>query len=980
MKSGKPSRQLVTRREALAAGGAVAIGLSLPKLVTAQQGKSTGPDPGGIVSSSKRCESSISAADLRCEYLRDPLGIDVSCPRLGWTVCSPEPGQEQTVYQILVASSEEALAKRPNLWDSGQVRSSQSAHVPYAGKPLGSSRRAYWRVRLWDRQGKPGKLSEAARWEMGLLDPSDWEADWIAGLEPSPLLRKAFVVSRPVAGARLYICGQGVYETRINGAPVSDQVLGPQLSFFPVRMLYDTFDVTSLLRQQRNVLAVQLVPGWYGSDRRDRDSRLIRRPDGPSHALIAQLAIRYSDGTEEQVVTDASWKGAPSHFEPVKSHWIHCFQGSGERRDAEREPFGWDGPDFDDQAWAPAQPIQAPTKHLSANMIEPNRVVETVLPVAVSDVRGPLDRAGFAAMAERAGARNWSLETMTNPTFAQHWQPQFTRSYEGHGNAPVAGTEVDFGKHVSGWVRMEVTGSAGDTVTLFGLDQHRLNGRGKESVGQRFMHRAFRYVPIHFSGRNGRPRIENIRALAIQNDIRRIGRFECSNAVLNRIHDAAARTWAVHLLSGMPRDSWRERFGTALIENCEASFYWCDVGAFYTKWMTDHRDIQRPDGYPAMSGAPIAYDYWAPNWAKNAIVLVPWLMYLHYADRRVVETNYPAMRRWLALCMPKSDQGRTWQPPEDHGEAEAGYGDHGRPTARWYDPHTGDLIETLHTIHCFRMAEQMAELLNRPDDVRQYAQVRERLTAKVNRDEFLNRDDSLYGGGDQGCQALAVHQNVAPPELRDAAARNLIRNVTQTHANHLDTGFVGTWYLLKTLIMLERPDVAIRVLTNETPPSFACLLRHPDSPEELTLLPEFHGKGMIPHPGWCSVGVWFYQSLAGITPDWEQPGFRRFVVRPQVTRELDWVKAEHDAIVGTIRVEWTWQDRQIELTVGVPANSHAHIHVPAETLDAVDAPSLARSVGMSGRCAVFEAGGGTHVFRSVPGNAPDRRGDRPLAQ
>lgn len=164
---------------------------------------------------------------------------------------------------------------------------------------------------------------------------------------------------------------------------------------------------------------------------------------------------------------------------------------------------------------------------------------------------------------------------------------------------------------------------------------------------------------------------------------------------------------------------------------------------------------------------------------------------------------------------------------------------------------------------------------------------------------------------------------------------------------------------------------AIRVLTNETPPSFARLLRHPDSPEELTFLPEFHGSGMIPHPGWCSVGVWFYESLAGLTPDWDQPGFRQFVVRPQVTRELDWVKAEHDAIVGTIRVEWAWRGRQIELTVHVPANSHAHIHVPAKAPDAVDAPAPARFVEMAGGCAVFEAAGGTHVFRSVPAEALD---------
>lgn len=907
---------------------------------------------------------SVSATGLRCEYLSDPLGIDVLRPRLGWRVVGTEAGEEQTAYRILAASSAGALAEGADLWDSGRVESDRSAHLVYGGKPPGSGERVYWCVRLWDRRGRPGSLSATAWWEAGLLDPSDWQASWIAGPEPAPLLRKTFTVARPVASARLYLCGQGACEARVNGLAAGDRVLGPQLSFFPARMLYDTFDVTAHLQPGRNALAVQLVPGWYGGERNKEEFRLMPEPEGTRHALIARLEIRYADGGREAVVSDATWKAASGGFEPVATHWVHCFQGSGERHDAGRDPAGWDGPAFDDRSWPDAQVIAAPTRQLSANMIEPNRVVETVRPVSVSDVRESPDRDSFAAMAEAAGAKNWSLETMTNPTFARHWQPHFTRCYEGHDGQAVAAMEVDFGKHISGWVRADVTGEAGDTVTMFGLDQHRLGGRGTESAGQRFAHRAFRYVPIHFSGAKGRPQIGNIRALDIRNDVRRTGRFECSHPVLNRIHDAAARTWAALLLGGMPHDSWRERFGTALIENFESSFYWCDMGAFYTKWLTDHRDMQRADGYPFMSGAPIAYDYWSPATSKNSTVLVPWLMYLHYGDRDAVEKNYPAMRRWLAWCEPKSDEGRTWQPPADHGEAEAGYGDHGRPTERWYDPHTGDLFETLHTIHCFRLAGQMASLLGRTDDARHYGDVRRRLVAKVNRAEFFA--DALYGGGDQGCQAIAVHENTAPEERREAVARHLIRDVTQQHGNHLNTGFIGTWYLLKALTMLDQPDTAVRLVANETPPSFACMLRHPDSPEELTFLPEFHGRGMIPHPGWCSVGVWFYEALAGLAPAWEQPGFRHFAIRPQVTRELDWVKAEHDSIAGTIGVAWAWHGREIELAVEVPSGSRAQIHVPAGSPDAVKAPASARLAGMDGRRAVFEAAGGRHVFRSVP--------------
>jgi len=909
--------------------------------------------------------TSLVPVRLRCEYLVDPLGIDTRLPRLSWALESDRPGQRQTAYRILVASTEAQLAaEKADLWDSGKVESGETAHVPYAGKPLTSGQRCHWKVQIWDQSGQPSVFSQPAWWEMGLLDDSDWKGRWIAGPEPCPYFRKVFTASRSVRRVRLYICGQGVYEARFNGQAVSDQVLGPQLSYYPKRMLYDTFDVASLTKQGDNVVAAWLAPGWFGGD---RTRQVIQKPDGPGHALIAQLVVTYADGTEDVIGTDRGWKTELSPLEPVKSHWVHCYQGSGERFDAEKAPLGWDTPQFDDTAWADAREINAPTKRLSARMIEPNRIVETVRPVAVSDIRESLDHDAFAAMAEAAGARNWSLETMTNPTFARHWKPAFTRSYNEHGNSPVAGFEVDFGKHVSGWVRMDVAGHPGDTVTMFGLDQHHLSGRPGEEVGQRFMHRAFRYVPIHFSGKEQRPQIENIRALAVQNDVRRTGRFECSNPTLNKIHDVAARTWAVHMLSGMPRDSWRERLGTALIENSEASFYWCDMGAFYTKWMTDHRDVQRADGYLAMSGGPIAYDYWSPNWGKNAIVFVPWLMYLHYGDRQILEVNYPAIERWLTLCIPEDDTGRTWQPPADHGYAEAGYGDHARPTARWYDPHTGDLFETLHTIDCFRTAERVARVLGKTADAQRYRDVQARLVAKCNRPEFLDRDTGLYGGGDQACHAMASYLDIVPDSLRDKVNAHLLNDILETRQGHLNTGFLGTYYLLKTLIMLNRPDVAMTIITNETPPSWLSMLRHPQATEDLTILPEFFTGGMIPHPGWCSMGFWCYQGLGGITPDPEHPGFARVIIRPQIVPDLSWVKAEYDTIRGTIASHWTLEEGHFQLTVTIPPNTTALVYVPAADPTRVKSPggSLVKFSRMEGAYALFETASGRHRFESA---------------
>jgi alpha-L-rhamnosidase len=179
---------------------------------------------------------------------------------------------------------------------------------------------------------------------------------------------------------------------------------------------------------------------------------------------------------------------------------------------------------------------------------------------------------------------------------------------------------------------------------------------------------------------------------------------------------------------------------------------------------------------------------------------------------------------------------------------------------------------------------------------------------------------------------------------------------------HQNTGFLGTWYLLKALIALNRPDVAATLLSNETPPSLATMLRHPDSPEELTMLPEFFTGGMIPHPGWCSVGFWFYQSLGGIHADWDRPGFRRVLVKPQVAAGMEWAKVEHDSIAGTVHVEWARKDGRVDLKIAIPPNTSAHVHIPTPDRREVKAPEEAAFLKTDGECAVFEVAGGAWSF------------------
>ncbi|MGB9625060.1 MAG: alpha-L-rhamnosidase N-terminal domain-containing protein, partial [Phycisphaerae bacterium] len=328
---------------------------------------------------------------LRCEYAVNPLGIDEARPQLSWAVESRHRGQVQTAYQILVAMTQDALqADRGDLWDSGKVSSSQTVGVPYAGKRLQSGMRVHWKVRVWDKDGNASDWSPPAWWEMGLLEPGDWQGSWItrpvggvsdpdlrgSGSEspptdpyaehPAPMFRKEFVAPREIRQARLYISGLGYYELHINGERVGDHVLDPAWTSYAKRVFYSTYDVTALLRKGPNALGVILGNGWYNplplrmwGKLNLRDALTVGEP-----RLILQLNIEYVDGTRQSVCSDGSWRAGDS---PILKNSVYL----GEVYDARREQQGWDSPGFDDARWRPAAVAREPLGALRAQAVEP---------------------------------------------------------------------------------------------------------------------------------------------------------------------------------------------------------------------------------------------------------------------------------------------------------------------------------------------------------------------------------------------------------------------------------------------------------------------------------------------------------------------------------------------------------------------------------------------------------------------------------
>ena len=302
---------------------------------------------------------------LRCEYAVNPLGVDVSAPRLFWIVESKERGQKQTAYQILVASSSEKLAKdRGDLWDSGKVASDETIQIPYAGEPLKSSQQVFWKVRVWDADGKVSAWSQPATWTMGLLNPDDpslpgsdapgWQAKWIAAPTNSEslLLRRDFAVKPRLKRALVNVCGLGQYEMSLNGQRVGDDFLSPGWTNYRKTCLYDTRDITLLLREGKNAIGLFLGNGMYNVERVTNRFTKFKGSFGPLKA-IAQIRLEYADGSVETIGTDDQWRAAPG---PITFGSIY----GGEDFDARLVQRGWNEPNFNDSKWQTAEVVDGP--------------------------------------------------------------------------------------------------------------------------------------------------------------------------------------------------------------------------------------------------------------------------------------------------------------------------------------------------------------------------------------------------------------------------------------------------------------------------------------------------------------------------------------------------------------------------------------------------------------------------------------------
>ncbi len=864
----------------------------------------------------------------KCDYAVNPLGVDSAQPRLSWQVASSENGQRQTAWQILVASSREALAAdRGDLWDSGKVAGDQTTLVPYAGRLLASSQQVFWKVRSWDRDGQPTAWSEPATWTMGLLAPSDqpapsgsgpagWQAKWLTSAErvENLLLRREFTVKDGLRRALAHVTGLGQYELFLNGGKAGTDVLSPGWTDYKDTVLYDTRDVTALLRPGVNAAGLSLGNGMLHVVRIPGRFAKFIGSFGLQRAIM-QLRLEYADGSVETIVTDENWK---THSGPITFSSIY----GGEDFDARLVQAGWNQPGFADAAWQPAVVFTGASGALRGQ----SRAAEAVAPIETR-----------AVVATRELSPGVVL--------------------------------YDFGQNTSFMPRIRVSGPAGSVVKLTAgevvnadgtINRSTMGGAhrgsawwqytkatdGEETWFPQFYYLGSRYLYVELQPANvgasssdalakgQRPRVESVEMVVVHSTAQPVGHFATSDPTLNRIRDLvrwAQRSNMVSLLTDCPH---REKLGWLEQNhlNGPALRYEWDLARLAAKNVHDMAEAQTEDGlipniapeYTVFKGTFRAAAEWGASF-----IMVPWQQYLFTGDDALLREQYGAMKRYFAYLEGKAAGGPLAEGLGDWYDQELG-----KPGRAYLTP--PPLTATAHYYQNAVVLAKIAGVIGQPEAARDFAAKAAAIRTTFNREFFKPGTPELYGSGSQTSQALPLALGIAEPAQRDAVLAALLKDIATR--GHSSTGAIGTPYLYRTLTDAGQSDLIYRLVTNPDMPGYAYQLKQGNT----ALAESWTGQlgASQNHFFLGQVVEWFYGDLLGLNPDPTAPGFKHVILKPHPVEALTWAEGRYESVHGPIAVRWDRRDGKFTLKVTIPANTTATVYLPVR-----NGPPVAQAIG-----------------------------------
>jgi alpha-L-rhamnosidase len=848
----------------------------------------------GLFSQKITAQTSANAINLNCEHLYNPLGIDVTNPRLTWMLDDRQNGARQSAYQLIVGTDSADVASGRGInWSTAKVASSESL-VAYKGKTLQPFTKYYWRVQLWNGEGKKIAPSALAKFETGMMSQRNWKGAWISDnksvdAKPAPYFRQTFKINKKIRSAKAYIAVAGLYEMYINGKKIGNHRLDPMYTRFDRRNLYVTYDITANLQDGKNAVGVLLGNGWY-----NHQSLAVwnfdRAPWRQRPAFCLDLRITYTDGSTEVVSTNDTWK---TQSGPIIFNSIY----TGEHYDSRLDMPGWNTANFDDKSWKEVILRAAPSKQIVSQTMHPIRNVEEIAAKSIvkfDDTTYVLDMGRNIAGVTKVKL-NGESGTIVKIK---------------HGERLYKNGHVDMSN-------IDVYYRPKDKNDPFQTDIVILNGKGPVEFMPKFNYKGFQYVEIT-SSKPLTLNKEDVTAYFMHSDVPAAGRVSSSNQLIDKLWAATNSSYLSNLF-GYPTDCpQREKNGWTGDGHfaVETGLYNFDGITIYEKWLADHRDEQQPNGVLPDIIPTGGWGYGTANgtdWTST-IAIIPWNLYMFYGDSRALSDNYSNIKAYVNYVEGISPAGLTI----------FGRGD-------WVPVKSSSSLEYTSSIYFYVDADilaKTAKLFGNQPDYAYYSALAAKIKQAIN-NKYFNKQTCLYGSGVQTELSMALQWGIVPDQYRTRLAENLAKRVA-ADGMHLDVGVLGAKAILNALSDNGQGETAYKLAAQDTYPSWGWWIVNGAT----TLYENWDINAArdisLNHMMFGEIGGWFFKGLGGIKPDEQHPGFKNVLLQPNFVTGLNFFNASHDGPYGKIVSSWVRAGNTITYNVTIPANSSATVRFPGK--------------------------------------------------
>ena len=839
--------------------------------------------------------SDITVYDTRLNAEINPAGVDTEKPAFSWKLKSDQRNRCQSACQVVVLDEN----TRDTCWNSGKILSDNNIMVPYDGSPLKIVNRYLWKVRIWDQDGKPSQWSDENRFATGLMSENDWQADWISSADTqySPFFIKEITLDKVPEEATVFVNCQGYFELYINGAKIGNDLLSPAVSDFRYENYYLAYDIGDHLKTGTNTIGLWTGRGWYS----------YGLPGVIHQSPVIRLQAHLISGKNSVIVrTDTTWRTGNSNISQIGSwRWN---QMGGELIDDRISMLDWNDENFR-KGLKNAVRIAKPEAVTRSQLCRTNIITDSI-PVKV-----------ITQISDNA------------------WL-------------------VDFGKNFTGWMKMKINNQApGDTIDFIYSDfcnkkpvrkSRYAWDFGNASIDQRdayvcsdagsgifcpkFNYHAFRYVIIQ--GLKQEPRAADIAGYMIESDLEKGGSFTCSDPDLNAIYELNRFTFRCLATGGYYVDCpHRERLGYGDGQVAvETGIYNFNLLNFYKKWAGNWRSAQDTTGeFPNTAPSPYGAGG-GPGWGGTGVVL-PWKIFRYYGDTAFLRSSYPSMERYVGFLETKSRDGVL----QYYGDETWGFIGDWVPPGRGMDSNDKvgktekELFNNCYKLYLYRILGECAGVLHMPADSLKYRGLAESLKDKLNK-RYFDAAKGTYANGEQPYLSFPLLMDVPPEDERGRVMASLEHEIRVTNDGHLNTGMLGTYFMLQHLAGADRSDLVYLMMKQKTYPGWGYMVASGAN----TCWEQWNGYWSNIHSCFTSGGGWFYYGLAGIGQTDHSVAFRHLLITPQLTELIDSQRTEFESPNGKVVVSWNHEkDGSLQMEIEVPVNTKADIILPVSAQETV---------------------------------------------